>query len=84
MEPPARAVRFAGYPSGGQEIAVVVCEVTVDALQTLSGAMELTHNEAMGVFELHKELIFEVASAKFDEGAFRPRVTASDLNNIAA
>jgi hypothetical protein len=29
-------------------------------------------------------VIFQVASAKFDEGAFRPRITSGDLEFVAA
>jgi hypothetical protein len=79
IDPPARGVRFAGYPRGGREGAIVICEVTVEALRTLGGLPDATPDELMGVFEIHKETIFQVASAKFDEGAHRPRITSGDL-----
>lgn len=84
IDPPARGVRFAGYPQGGREGAIVICEVTVDALRALSGLPDPTAEELMGVFELHKEAIFKFASAKFDEGAYRPRVTSDDFEYLTA
>jgi hypothetical protein len=78
-DPPGRGVRFAGYPVRARVGAIVICEVTVDALRTLGAVPDATPDELMGIFELHKEQIFEIASARFDEGAHRPRVTAGDL-----
>jgi hypothetical protein len=83
IDPPARGVRFAGYPRGGREGSMVICEVTVEALRTLGGLPDATPDELMGVFEIRKEAIFQVASAKFDEGTYRPRVTSSDLGFVA-
>jgi hypothetical protein len=82
LDPPGRGIRFAGYPLKAKEGAIVICEVTVDALCVLSGLADPTPEELMGAFELHKEMIFEVASARFDNCAHRPRVTASDVSNL--
>lgn len=84
IDPPARGVRFAGYPKGGREGAIVICEVTVDALRTLSGLSDPIPEELMGAFELYKEAIFQIASAKFDEGMHRPRVTSNELDCISS
>lgn len=79
VDPTMRGVRFAGHPPTSQEGIIVVCEMTVDALQNLGGLTDPKLEELMGVFEIYKEMIFQVASAKFDEGAYRPRITSHDL-----
>jgi hypothetical protein len=79
LDPPARGVRFAGYPQGGREGIIVICEVTVDALRHLGGLIDPTPDDLMGVFESYRDAICQVASLKFDEGAYRPRITLTDL-----
>ena len=79
-EATAQAVRFIGYSTKARLSAGVICEVTHEALRLLSqkyGSDELIFN-----FADCASLVFEIASAKFDEGSFRPRVTAHDVLSL--
>ena len=78
MDPPGRGVRFAGYPTSRQNLPMVICEVSAEALREVGGLPDASLNELIGVFEIHKERILAVASAKFDAGSHRPLVTADD------
>ena len=79
MDPPGRGVRFAGYPTARQNLPMVICEVSAEALREIAGLPDATFNELIGIFEIHKERILAAASAKFDAGEHRPQVTVGDL-----
>ena len=79
-DPPGRAIRFAGYPVGGRNMAIVVCEVTTELLRALAGLPDANSGELMGIFEIHKEEIFARCSAKFDAGDYRPIVGVADFH----
>ena len=76
-------VRFAGYPVSGRQLPMAICEVSAGALQHLGGLPDASTEELMGVFELHREAILEVAFRKFDAGHYRPRVTKEDFVTVA-
>jgi hypothetical protein len=79
LDPPGRGIRFAVYPIGRRAGAIVICEVTIDALRKIGGNVDVTADEMMNIFELHKAEFHAITSAKFDEGEYRPTVTAADL-----
>ena len=79
MDPPRRQVRFAGYPIASREHAMVICEVSTDALRLLGEMPDASSEELMGVFEIHKDAILAIASRKFDKGDMRPRITDKDV-----
>jgi len=81
LDPPKRGVRFAGYPISARQSAMVICEVSTDALRLLAEMPDATGEELMGVFEIYKDTILTIASRKFDDGDMRPRITDKDLNN---
>lgn len=84
MDPPGRGVRFAGYSTVSRNLSPVICEVTADALRILGNLPEGSIAELMGIFEIHKEDILKIASAKFDEGEYRPLITAKDFAALSA
>jgi hypothetical protein len=80
MDPPGKAIRFAGYPKGRRDGSIAICEVSIYVLRALAANPGASPAELMDAFERYKEAIFEVASRKFDEGETRPRVSAVDLS----
>ena len=80
--PKCREVRFAGYATLHQSSAVVICQVTAEALRSLGKAPNATGDEILDIFECHKERIFRVASQQFDNGWHRPLVTIDDLQAL--
>lgn len=78
-DPPGRNVRFAGFPVGGRPSAMVVCEISYRALQSLTGGVNTDRHDLLGTYEMHKNRIWEIASRKFDQGDFRPRISVDDL-----
>jgi hypothetical protein len=81
MDPPQRGVRFAGYPVSSRHSAMVICEVSTDALRLLGEMPDANGEELMGLFEIYKETILAIASRKFDKGDMRPRITGKDIEN---
>jgi hypothetical protein len=79
MDPPGRGVRFAGYPASRQNLPMVICEVSAEALRAIGGLPDAAYDELMGIFELHRKQILAVASAKFDAGEQRPIITEHDF-----
>ena len=84
MDPPGRGVRFAGYPTSRQRLPMVICEVSAEALRAVGGLPDASFDELMGIFEIHKDQILAVASAKYDAGDHRPCVTADDFAGVCA
>jgi hypothetical protein len=80
MDPPGRGVRFAGYPPSRQNHLMVICEVTAEALRAIGGLPDASNDELMEIFELHKEQILAVASARFDAGEHRSIITERDFS----
>jgi hypothetical protein len=83
MDPPGRGVRFAGYPTSRQNLPMVICEVSAEALRAIGGLPAATYDELMGIFELHKKQILAVASAKFDAGEHRPIIAEHDFAPVS-
>jgi hypothetical protein len=82
MDPPGRGVRFAGYPTSRIKPPMVICEVSAGALRTVGGMPDASFGELMGIFEIYKDQILAVASAKYDAGEHRPCVTADDFAGV--
>jgi hypothetical protein len=82
VDPPGRGIRFAGYPTAGRNMPLVVCEVSADALRFIGGLPDATYDELISIFGLHMNAIVRIASEKFDHGEIRPSVTSVDLVSI--
>ena len=82
MDPPGRGVRFAGYPISRIKPPMVICEVSAGALRALGELPDASEGELMGIFEIHKDRILTLASAKFDAGEHRPFITSADFAEI--
>lgn len=84
VDPAGRAVRFAGSPIGRRTEAIVICEVTGEALRHIGNAPRAAGDKLLEIFEEYKSEIFRVASFHFDNGQHRPQVVISDLQNVEA
>jgi len=82
VDPAGRTVRFAGFPTGRRTEAIVICEVTGEALRHIGNAPGAAGDKLLEIFEEYKSEIFRVASYHFDNGQHRPKVTISDLQNL--
>jgi len=58
---------------------MVICEVSAEALRAVGAMPDASFGELMGIFEVYKDQILAVASAKFDAGDHRPCVTTDDF-----
>jgi hypothetical protein len=81
-DPAGRAIRFAGYPIGGRIGAIIICEVSAEALRFLGGDPHAGDDELLIIFAAHQEAIFKIASDRFDDGDHRPRLTVQDFNAV--
>jgi hypothetical protein len=63
---------------------MVICEVSAEAVRAVGGLPDASFDELMGIFEIHKDQILAVASAKYDAGDHRPCVTADDFAAVYA
>jgi hypothetical protein len=81
-DPAGRAIRFAGYPIGGRVGAIIICEVSAEALRFLGGDLHAEKEQLLMIFAAHQEAIFKIASDRFDDGDHRPRLTIQDFNTI--
>lgn len=79
IDPPGRSVRFAGVPIGSRQSAMVICEISSAALQSLCGVPYTDREGLLNAFNAHKERIWAVASEKFDQGEHRPIISLADL-----
>jgi hypothetical protein len=77
--PSARGVRFTAHPNAGTGAALVICEVSADALLQLGRLPDASEEELMGIFELYKEVILEIVTKKYLSGVARPMVTVTDV-----
>jgi hypothetical protein len=85
MDPKGSEIKFAGYPIRSRfGSPIVICGVSTEALSLIGNLPNATKKELMGIFEIHKETIFKIASDMFDSGAHRPSVTSEDFQGTDA
>ncbi len=78
LGPRKSAVRFAAYPHG-REAPLIICEVSAEVIRSLCGANPTTEEALMEGFSKHSDLIRSLASAQFDSGNLRPKISLSDV-----
>lgn len=79
LDPPKRSTRLAGYPISARRSAMVICEVSTDALRLLAEMPDATSEGVGGGFKIYKDTILIITSSKFDNGDMRPWITDRDL-----
>ncbi len=84
LNPRKSAMRFAGYPVRGKDTPIVICEITTDAIRYLGHITNPTDEALLAAFDEHKDGIQKLASALYDGGAHRPRVTLNEVVKAAA
>jgi hypothetical protein len=83
MDPPGRGVRFAGYPMHTRSSALVICQISVEALREIGRMPDANPEEVVRIFENFKDSIHRTASGIYDLGDLRPTITAADVRAIA-
>ncbi len=78
LDPRKSAVRFAAYPQG-REAPLIICEVSAEVIRSLCDANSATEEALMDGFYAHADLIRSFASAQFDCGNLRPKISLADV-----
>ncbi|MEO6022108.1 MAG: DUF1488 family protein [Burkholderiales bacterium] len=84
VDPKRSAVRFAGYPKPGKDAPIIICEIQAGALRYLGKVTDPSEDALVAAFDKHRADIESMASAIYDRGELRPKITLNEVVKAAA